>query len=63
MLKVAKPSPKWYRIFNTVYPIVENAVIAGAMIYDIEANAKGLLVFKLASSTIRQVVDAVIEEK
>lgn len=63
MLKVAQPSPKWYRIFNTVYPIVENAVIAGAMIYDIEANAKGLLVFKLASSTIRQVVDAVIEEK
>jgi hypothetical protein len=63
MLKVGQPSPKWYRIFNTVYPIVENAVIAGAMIYDIEANAKGLLVFKLASSTIRQVVDAVIEEK
>jgi hypothetical protein len=63
MLKVAQPSPKWYRIFNTVYPIIENAVIACAMIYDIEANAKGLLVFKLISSTIRQVVDSVISEE
>ena len=63
MLKVGQPSPKWYRVFNNVYPIVENAVIAGAMIYDVEANAKGLLIFKLASSTIRQVIDAVIEEK
>jgi len=63
MLKIDKPSPKWYRIFNTIYPIVENAVIACAMIYDIEANAKGLLVFKLLSSTIRQVVDSVISEE
>lgn len=59
---VNKPAPKWYRIFNKIFPIVENTVIAIAMIYDIEENAKGLLLWKIGSSFLRQALDAILVE-
>lgn len=59
---INKPAPKWYRVFNRVFPIVENTVIAVAMIYDIDANARGLLLWKIGSSFLRQALDAVLVE-
>lgn len=63
MLKVDQPSPKWYRIFNTIYPIIENAVLAALMIFQINQNSAGLLMFKLISSTLRQAIDSIIAEE
>lgn len=62
MLKIDEPSPKWYRIFNTIYPIIENAVLGALMIFQVSQNSAGLLMFKLISSTLRQAIDSIIAE-
>lgn len=50
---ISKPSPKWFRIANTVYGNTETLVIAIMIIYGISSDSKSMLVFKLASSFFR----------
>lgn len=55
-------APKWYRIFNRIFPLVENSVIAGIMVFEPNPDAKGLLIYKIASGFIRQAVDSIVTE-
>tara|TARA_R110000868_G_scaffold52283_2_gene165384 strand:- start:327 stop:542 length:216 start_codon:yes stop_codon:yes gene_type:complete len=59
---ISSVAPKWYRIFNRVFPLLENAVIAGIMIFEPNPDAKGLLIYKVVSGFIRQAVDSVVTE-
>lgn len=59
---ISNPAPKWYRIFNRVFPLVENSVIAAIMVFDPNPDAKGLLIYKIVSGFIRQAVDSVVTE-
>lgn len=56
---VTKPAPKWFRITKTVWSLTENFVIALLLLYYAQ-DAKVLLIFKLASSFLKQILDSVL---
>ena len=56
---IHKPAPRWYRIAKPIVSQVENLVIATWMIYQ-PADRPGLLVFKIASSFLKETLDIVL---
>lgn len=55
-----KPSPKWYKIFNAIWSPVENAVIVVLVIYGHGEGSKEMLLYKVVSSTFRQILDGLL---
>ena len=55
-----KPAPKWYKIFNAIWSPVENAAIVVLVIYGHGEGSKEMLLYKVVSSTFRQVLDGLL---
>lgn len=59
---INKPAPKWYRIFNRIYGPTETTVLTALLIVGYTENAKEMLYFKLASSYVRVILEAILVE-
>lgn len=57
---IKKPSPKWYKILNAIWSPVENAVLLILVIYGHGEGSKEMVLYKIGSSTLRQVLDGIL---
>jgi hypothetical protein len=62
LTNINKPAPKWFRILNRVWSPTENTIIAALLIAGYTDQAPLMLVVKLVSSYLRQLLDAVLVE-
>ena len=59
---INKPAPRWYRVFNRIYGPTETTVLSLALILGYSDMSKEMLIFKLASSYIRLMLEAILVE-
>jgi hypothetical protein len=60
--RMEKPSPKWFRIANSIYTDLENTVIAVLLVCGYSDQAPVILIFKIVSSFIRNTLDKFMVE-
>lgn len=59
---INKPAPRWYRVFNRIYGPTETTVLSLALILGYSDMSKEMLIFKLASSYARVMLEAILVE-
>jgi len=59
---INKPAPRWYRVFNRIYGPTETTVLTALLIAGYSDSAKEMLYFKLASSYVRLLLEAILVE-
>lgn len=59
---INKPAPRWYRVFNRIYGPTETTVITLALIMGYSEASREMLIFKLASSYVRTLLEAILVE-
>lgn len=59
---INKPPPKWYRVFNRIYGPTETTVMTLALILGYSEMSREMLIFKLASSYVRTLLEAILVE-
>lgn len=62
LTNIRRPAPRWYRIFNRVYAPAETFIMALLLLLGYSHESLTMLIIKLCSSFIRQLLDAVLVE-